>query len=154
MWGAGSAVANKFDEQLTQTGLGKGIKWLVGPIVSTAVSPIVSALAPAEITAGEPESDEEDSLEDVQQLAAQPRLQIQGSVNRDPKSEATNEAEAVRIEKGRRSKKVQEARARKAQAKTASTWTETIIRTSLIAAGLGAGIYFYTKAKPDLNIGQ
>lgn len=150
MWGTGSFVANKFDEQLTQTGLGRGAKWLVGPLVSTAVSPIVSALAPEETTSGEPESDEEDSIEDVTDVALQPRLQIEGPAKK-AKAEVTDEAEAVRVEKSHQGKK---AKARKAQARTESTWTETIIRTSLLAAGLSAGIYFYTKAKPDLNVGQ
>lgn len=143
MWGAGTTVANKFDEQLTQTGLGRGAKWILGPAVSTIASPIVSAFAPTDTTPGEPEFDDEDSVsEDV---ALQPRLLIKGSDNRDPKIEVADEAEAARVEKGRKNKNSLKARARKAQAKTESTWTQSIISHGLLLAALGGGVYWYTK---------
>jgi hypothetical protein len=123
VWGAGSAVVNKFGEELDKTYAGQAVKFAI----KTTASPYLALMEPTDATRSDVESSEETSEEEVQ-----PKLQIDGSTEGD---DVIAEEEA-RI---------------KAQKKAQSSFPVKVLKAGLMTAGLGAGAYFVYKCMPDFG---
>ncbi len=146
MWGAGTVVANRFSHECDQTYVGMAIK----KIVVLTASPFMPSNQPA------PALEIDDVAQEDEVVVQSAPLQITGSIA-DPSiqvitKEEAQEIEASKAKRNTRGKKATAAaRARKAQVKAQSTWTDSIIRAGLVTAAAGASVYFYAKAKPDLD---
>jgi hypothetical protein len=157
IWGAGSAVVNRLGHECDQTYLGMGVK----AIVTTTVSPLISPFMTAEQPVIAPKPDAVSTAQDLELAEesdeeVQPRrLKIEDSS--EPKVQEIDDAEAARFEATRaaKNKKAREflaaKQAQKAQMKAQSTWMGSFIKAGLVTAGLGAGAYFFIKAKPDFD---
>ncbi len=128
-WSAGSAVANKFGNELDKTYVGTALKTVVVTTVAQLVEEEKDTVDIAKIMPALKDREESE-------VEMQPLLQIAGS-------QEVDETEAERIE-------TLQAKNNQSGKSAKSSWMRTVLTASAIAAGVGAGIYFLPKM-PDMD---
>ncbi len=143
IWGAGSAVVNKFGQELDKTYVGMAAK----AVVVATVSPFVAPFITEEKSETTPDVDTSEIMSDIEddEVESQPRLLADSG---GPTVQEVDDAEAEQIEALRVENNQEE---KSAQEKAQSSWG-TFLMAGLITAGVvGAGLYFSPKL-PQMNV--
>jgi len=141
IWGAGSAVVNKFGQELDKTYVGMAAKSVVVSTVSPLVAPFMEeekSETKLDVNTAKimPARGDDEEFE----VEVQPRSQISDSSVPSVQEVDVAEAEqidALRVENNREEKSAQE--------KAQSSWGNFLMAGLITAAGVGAGLYFSQK---------
>ena len=156
LWGAGTAVVQRFNHECDQTYFGMAARAVfMKSVFPCGVPPMLANLSPSAPQA-EPVSSVPAAVLAQKEIVPSAPLQITGCVA-DPSIQVISKEEAKQIEAGKvkRNERGQQAQAaalaKKAQIKAQRTWMEIIAGIVLVTAAGGAIVYIGAEAKPDFD---